>query len=179
VNRGGSAPPHAIDPCFRKAMPATEISHPLELREYLTRGDIGVGEWFEVTQERINLFAEATEDRQWIHTDPERAARESPFGGAIAHGFLTLSLLTKLVADAVHVNQATMGVNSGFGRVRFVSPVPAGGRIRARVRLAAFEAMSDYVQITYAVTLEREEEARTRRCLTAEWNGRLYFEAQQ
>lgn len=157
-------------------MPATEISHPLELRDYLTRGDIGAGDWFEVTQKRIDLFAEATEDRQWIHTDPERAARESPFGTTIAHGFLTLSLLTKLVADAVQVEQVTMGVNGGFNRVRFVAPVPAGSRIRARVRLAAFEAATDHVQITYAVTIERDDEARTRRCLTAEWNGRLYFE---
>jgi len=151
------------------------LSHPLELRDYLTRGDIGTSEWFEVTQERINLFAEATEDRQWIHTDPERAARESPFGTAIAHGFLTLSLMTKLVNEAVQVDGVRMGVNSGFNRVRFVSPVPAGSRIRARVRLAAFEETGDYVQITYAVTLEREEGERTRRCLTAEWNGRLYF----
>jgi acyl dehydratase len=159
-------------------MPATEIPHPLDLRDHLTRGDIGTGDWFEVTQERINLFAEATEDRQWIHTDPERAARESPFGTAIAHGFLTLSLLTKLVADAVHVDKVTMGVNGGFNRVRFVAPVPAGSRIRARVRLAAFDEASDHVQITYAVTVEREDEARTRRCMTAEWNGRLYFDAQ-
>lgn len=157
-------------------MPATVVSHPLELREYLTTGDVGVGDWFEVSQERIDLFAEATEDRQWIHTDPERAARESPFGGTIAHGFLTLSLLTKLVFDAVQIEKVRMGVNSGFNRVRFVAPVPAGSRVRARVRLAAFEEMSDYVQITWAVTIEREEEGRTRRSLTAEWNGRLYPE---
>jgi acyl dehydratase len=156
----------------------TELSHPLELRDYLTRGDIGVGEWFTVTQERINLFAEATEDRQWIHTDPERAAKESPFGTSIAHGFLTLSLLTHLTNDAVRIAGVTMGVNSGFNRVRFVGPVPAGSRIRARVRLAAFEETTDHVQITYAVTVEREDGERTRRALTAEWNGRLYFDAQ-
>jgi acyl dehydratase len=159
-------------------MSATVLSHPLELREYLTRGDIGVSDWFEITQERVNLFAEATEDRQWIHTDPERAARESPFGVAIAHGFLTLSLLTHLVNHAVQIDAVKMGVNSGFNRVRFVGPVPVGSRIRARVRLAAFEGASDHVQITYAVTVEREDGARTRRALTAEWNGRLYFEEQ-
>jgi len=157
-------------------MPPTVIAHPLELRDHLTRGDVGVGDWFEVTQQRIDLFAEATEDRQWIHTDPERAARESPFGGSIAHGFLTLSLLTHLVFEAVQIEGVTMGVNQGFNRVRFVAPVPAGGRIRARVRLAAFDQQADHVQITWAVTIEREEEARTRRCLTAEWNGRLFFD---
>jgi acyl dehydratase len=157
-------------------MPTTVVSHPRELRQYLAQGDVGVGDWFEVTQERINLFAEATEDRQWIHTDPERAARESPFGGAIAHGFLTLSLLTRLVFDAVQIDRVRMGVNSGFNRVRFVGPVPAGSRIRARVRLAAYEELSEYVQITWAVTIEREDGERTRRCLTAEWNGRLYPE---
>lgn len=157
-------------------MPPTIVPHPLQLRDHLNGGDIGVGDWFEVTQHRIDLFAEATEDRQWIHTDPERAARESPFGTTIAHGFLTLSLLTHLVESAVLVENVKMGVNSGFNRVRFVTPVPAGSRIRARVRLAGFEELSDYVQITYAVTLEREDGARTRRCLTAEWTGRLYFE---
>lgn len=159
-------------------MPPTDLAHPRELRDYLTRGDIGVGEWFEISQERIDLFAEATEDRQWIHTDPARAARESPFGVPIAHGFLTLSLLTHLTNDAVRIAGVTMGVNSGFNRVRFVGPVPVGSRVRARVRLAAFEEASDHVQITYAVTVEREDGERTRRALTAEWNGRLYFDPQ-
>ena len=97
---------------------------------------VATSDWLAVSQERINQFAEATEDRQWIHVDPERAARESPFKETIAHGFLTLSLLSELGKRAMSVGGMRMGINYGLNRVRFVSPVPAGSRIRALFTLA-------------------------------------------
>jgi acyl dehydratase len=93
--------------------------------------ELGAGEWLPVTQERIDAFAETTGDRQWIHVDPERAARETPFGSTIAHGFLTLSLVSTLLRDVVFVSGVRMSINYGLNRVRFVSPVPSGSRIRA------------------------------------------------
>jgi len=91
---------------------------------------LGYSDWLEITQERVNQFADATGDHQWIHVDPERARRESPFGGPIAHGFLTLSLIPALMADAMRFEQK-MGVNYGLNRVRFLKPVPVGARVRA------------------------------------------------
>ena len=106
---------------------ATQIGSLGELKTKVGQ-EVAASDWFEVTQGRINQFAEATEDRQWIHTDPERAARESPFRATIAHGFLTLSLLSELMRRAVSVGGVRMGVNYGLNRVRFVRPVPAGAR---------------------------------------------------
>ena len=105
-------------------MPVTQIESIAQLRDHVGQ-EVAVSDWLEVSQERINLFAEATEDRQWIHTDPERAARESPFKETIAHGFLTLSLLSELGKLAMSVGGVRMGINYGLDRVRFVSPVPA------------------------------------------------------
>ena len=136
-------------------MSATQIESPAALREHVGR-EVAVSDWLEVTQERINLFAEATEDRQWIHTDPERASRESPFGQTIAHGFLTLSLLSELGRMAMSVGGVRMGINYGLNRVRFVAPVPAGSRIRGRFKLAALEETKGGVQATWEVTVERE-----------------------
>jgi acyl dehydratase len=152
-------------------MAATQIESLSELKDRVGR-EVAASDWFEVTQERINRFAEATEDRQWIHTDPERAARESPFGGTIAHGFLTLSLLSELMKRAVSVGGVRMGVNYGLNRVRFVSPVPAGARIRGRFRLDAAEDVSGGVQATWGVTVEREGGGRP--CCVAEWLVRYY-----
>src|SRR5262252_11030622 len=118
--------------------------------------EVAVSDWLEVRQERINQFAEATEDRQWIHVDPERAQRESPFRETIAHGFLTLSLLSELGKRAMSVGGVRMGINYGLNRVRFVSPVPAGSRIRARFTLATVEEIRGGVQVTWEVTIERE-----------------------
>ena len=102
--------------------------------------EIGRSEWRAVTQEMINLFADATDDHQWIHVDPERAARETPFGGSIAHGFLTLSLLSRMSFDGVApLEGVVMGVNYGFDKVRFLAPVPSGARVRARFKLLAAE----------------------------------------
>src|SRR3712207_4003134 len=133
----------------------TEVEGVEKLGEFVGR-EVGVSEWLEVSQERILRFAEATEDRQWIHTDPERAARESPFGGAIAHGFLTLSLLSELGRTALSVGGVRMGINYGLNRVRFVSPVPAGSRIRGRFRLAALGEIRGGAEATWKATVERE-----------------------
>jgi acyl dehydratase len=141
------------------------------LREHVGQV-VGVSEWFEVAQDRIDVFAEATEDRQWIHVDPERAARESPYGGTIAHGFLTLSLLSVLGKNAFSVGGVRMGVNYGLNRVRFISPVLAGGRIRGRFTLAEVEDVQSGVQATWSVTVERE--GFDKPCCVAEWLVRYY-----
>ncbi|PWW47854.1 acyl dehydratase [Melaminivora alkalimesophila] len=118
--------------------------------------EIAVTDWIEVTQAQIDQFAQATGDHQWIHTDPARAA-QGPFGATIAHGFLTLSLLPRFMEQAFDVEGAKMGVNYGLNRVRFPSPVPAGSRLRARLSLAAAEAIEpDGVQMTWLVSVERE-----------------------
>ena len=105
-------------------MPVTQIESIAALREHVGR-EVATSDWLAVSQERINQFAESTEDRQWIHVDPERAARESPFKETIAHGFLTLSLLSELGKRAMSVGGVRMGINYGLNRGRFVSPVPA------------------------------------------------------
>jgi len=149
----------------------TEVESVEKLNELVGR-EVALGEWLEVSQERINAFAEATEDRQWIHTDPERAARESPFKRTIAHGFLTLSLLSELMRLAVSVGGVRMGINYGLGRVRFVAPVPAGSRIRGRFKLAALERLRGGAQATWEVSVERE--GGDKPCCVAEWLVRYY-----
>jgi len=133
---------------------------------------LALSDWLEVTQERINLFAEATGDHQWIHTDPSRAARESPFKETIAHGFLTLSLLSELMKLAMSVGGVRMGINYGLNRVRFVRPVPAGARIRGRFVLAGVEPIDGGVQAVWKVTVEREGSEKP--CCVAEWLVRYY-----
>jgi acyl dehydratase len=130
--------------------------HGLEELKSLIGQEVATSEWVEVSQERINLFAEATGDHQWIHIDVERSKRESPFGGPIAHGFLTLSLLPMLTANAVKMTDVKMGVNYGLNKVRFTSPVPAGSRVRAKMKLLNVEDMKDCAQTTWEVTIERE-----------------------
>lgn len=153
-------------------MSATQIESITELQSRVGQ-EVAVSDWFEVTQERINQFAEATEDRQWIHTDTERAALESPFKQTIAHGFLTLSLLSELMKRAVSVEGVRMGINYGLNRVRFVSPVPAGASIRASFKLAAIEDIRGGVQATWNVTVEREGSDKP--CCVAEWLVRYYI----
>jgi acyl dehydratase len=133
--------------------------------------EILVSPWIEVTQERIDRFAEATEDRQWIHVDRERA-RSSPFGGTIAHGFLTLSLLPKLAEQLTALADRKMGINYGLNKLRFTAPVPSGSRIRARFTLARLERLEGAVQLTWGVTVEREGSDRP--CMIAEWLVRQY-----
>lgn len=117
--------------------------------------DLGVTEWMTLSQDRINLFADATDDHQWIHVDEARAA-EGPFGGCIAHGYLTLGLANKFLPDLVTYDGLTMGVNYGCERVRFPSPVRAGSRIRGRGEVVAAEEVKGGVQVTIRITVEIE-----------------------
>ncbi|AVP57027.1 MaoC family dehydratase [Pulveribacter suum] len=118
--------------------------------------EVAVTDWIDITQAQIDLFAQATGDHQWIHTDPARAAA-GPFGTTIAHGFLTLSLMPRFMEAAFEVEGTKMGVNYGLNRVRFPAPVPSGSRLRARLTLAAAEAVApDGLQMTWDVTVERE-----------------------
>ena len=118
--------------------------------------EIAVSEWLAITQEQVDLFAQATGDHQGIHVDVERA-KAGPFGAPIAHGFLTLSLLPKLIESSVEITQSRMGVNYGLNKVRFTAPVPVGSRVRARCRLLAADAIDNGgYQFTWNVTIERE-----------------------
>jgi acyl dehydratase len=117
---------------------------------------LGHSEWVTITQERVDLFADATDDHQWIHVDPERAQRESPFGGPIAHGYLTLSLVTPLVGQIIDATGFRMGVNYGAEKIRFPSPVPVGGRVRASATLDEATPFEGGVQMNLKVTIEVE-----------------------
>jgi acyl dehydratase len=135
--------------------------------------EAGVSPWLEVTQERIDLFAKAIDDPQWIHVDRERA-KNSPFGTTIAHGFLTLSLLSHLAESTFKYSDRRMGVNYGLNRVRFTAPLPSGSRVRARFKLAKYEEIEQNgVQVTWHVTIEREGSDKP--VLVAEWLGRHYY----
>ena len=135
--------------------------------------EVGVSPWVEVTQERIDTFARAINDFQWIHVDPERA-KQSAFGGTIAHGFLTLSLLSHLSEQTFSFTDRRMGINYGLNRVRFTSPVPVGSRVRARFTLLRFEKIEgNGVQVTWTATIEIDGAAKP--ALVAEWLGRHYY----
>ena len=135
--------------------------------------EVGVSPWVEVTQERIDLFARAIDDPQWIHVDVERA-KQSPFGGTIAHGFLTLSLLSKFIESTFSFADRRMGVNYGLNRVRFTAPLPSGSRVRARFKLLKYEKIEgNGAQVTWDVTVEREGSDKP--VLVAEWIGRSYY----
>jgi acyl dehydratase len=154
-------------------MPVKEITS-LEELQSLTGQEVAVGDWFEVTQDRINLFADATGDHQWIHVDVERTKTESPYGTTIAHGFLTLSLLSQLMSETVKIRlPIRMGINYGLNKVRFPSPVPAGSKIRARVVLQALEEIDGGRQSVWNVTVERE--GADKPCCAAEWLVRYYL----
>ena len=132
-------------------------------------------EWVEVSQERIDQFAQATGDFQWIHVDAKRSARESPFGGTIAHGFLTLSLLGKFYLDDIDIAFCDVGVNYGLNKVRFTNPVRAGSRVRGRFVLAKLDDVDNGIQMTWSVTFEIEGVERPA-CI-AEHVVRRYFRA--
>lgn len=118
--------------------------------------EVAVSDWVTITQEQVNRFAEATGDHQWIHVDVERA-KQGPFGGPIAHGFLTLSLLPRFFESSFDVRQSGMGVNYGLNRVRFTGPVPVGSRVRARMSLLTAEPIDHQgLQMTWQVQVERE-----------------------
>jgi acyl dehydratase len=153
-------------------MPPLVVETPHSLKEFVGR-ELGVSEWFRLTQDRIRQFAEVTEDRQWIHLDAARAATESPWGATIAHGFLTLSLVSHLARQVLEVRGGVrMRVNYGLNRVRFPSPVRADSRIRARVTLQSLKELPDCVETTQLVTVEGENAEKP--CCVAEWLVRYY-----
>jgi acyl dehydratase len=153
-------------------MPLRVIEGIDELKS-LVGQEVGASDWVEVTQQRINEFADATEDHQWIHVDAERAKTDSPFHSTIAHGFLTLSLLPHLAAQALKVQgDFKMGINYGLNRLRFVSPVPSGSRVRATFKLQSVEDVTGGIQITWSVTCETEGGQKP--ALVAEWLVRYY-----
>ena len=154
-------------------MPAREFSSLEELRSMAGR-EVAVSDWVEVTQDRINLFAEATGDHQWIHVDVERAKAESPYETTIAHGFLTLSLLSYLMSQTVKIKLPfKMGINYGLNKVRFPSAVTAGSKVRARAALQSLEEISDGQQLVWNITVEREGVDKP--CCVAEWLVRYYM----
>ena len=135
--------------------------------------EIAATEWFTVTQDRIQQFAEATEDRQWIHLDQTRAQRDSPYGATIAHGFLTLALLSHLSKQALQIrNGVRMSVNYGVNRVRFPAAVRAGSKIRARFTLLSLKEVPDAHEAVFSAVVE--DEGGTKPCCVAEWVVRYY-----
>jgi acyl dehydratase len=116
--------------------------------------EIAVTDWIEITQERIEQFADATEDHQWIHVDRERSQRDSPYGATIAHGFLTLSLVPKFLQDSVQLGDVRMAINYGLNRVRFPAAVRAGAHLRARTVLQSIRDVPDATEATYSITIE-------------------------
>jgi acyl dehydratase len=143
------------------------------LAEYVGR-EIAVTDWFPVSQERIDLFAEATGDHQWIHTDPARAATESAYGATIAHGFLTLSLLSHLSNQAIAVEGARMRINYGLNRVRFPAAVRAGTSVRARFTVHEVKPFAEGIDVTLLATVELQDSPKP--CCVAEWIIRYYRE---
>ncbi|MGH9712878.1 MAG: MaoC family dehydratase [Candidatus Acidiferrales bacterium] len=142
------------------------------LKNFIGR-EIAVTDWLPVTQERIQKFAEATEDHQWIHLDRERAKKESPYGATIAHGFLTLSLLSYFMKQAIEIRGGIrMGINYGLNRVRFPSAVRAGSKIRARVGLQSCKELSDCMEAVFTMSIECE--GWDKPCCIAEWIVRYY-----
>jgi acyl dehydratase len=135
--------------------------------------ELAVSEWLEITQARIDQFADATDDRQWIHVDERRAASESPFETTVAHGFLTLSLISAMLRSTIRC-RTRMVINYGLNRVRFVSPVPAGSRVRGHFTLMQVSDVPDALQVTWSVVVEREGAAKP--CCVAEWLVRYYPE---
>jgi len=142
------------------------IKHVDELEPTIGK-ELVVSDWYEVPQLQIDTFAEATDDRQWIHVDVERAKRDSPFGGPIAHGFLTMSLLSLFLNEALEIGGTRMGVNYGFNRLRFTAPVRAGSRLRGRFGVKNLRRIEGGVQIIWDVTVECEGQAKP--ALVAEW----------
>jgi acyl dehydratase len=153
-------------------MPPLVIDSLDNLKDHVGK-QIATTDWLTVTQERIQQFADATGDHQWIHIDVERSKRESPYKTTIAHGFLTLSLLPQLMPQVLQIKGGIrMGINYGLNRVRFVSPVRSGSKIRAHFTLQSLKELSDGVEIIYAVTVECEGSEKP--CCVAEWVVRSY-----
>ena len=153
-------------------MPPLVIETLRSLKDFVGR-EIAVTDWITVTQERIRQFAEVTEDRQWIHVDRERAQKESPYGTTVAHGFLTLSLVSYFMKEAIQVRSGVrMGINYGLNRVRFPSPVRADSQIRARVSLHSVKELPDAIEAVYGISVEGKDGEKPH--CAAEWVVRYY-----
>jgi acyl dehydratase len=153
-------------------MPPLEIETPQSLKQWEGH-EFPVTDWFVLTQDRIQKFADATEDHQWIHLDPERAARESPFGSSIAHGFLTLSLLSYFLKQAIRIRSGGLvSVNYGLNKVRFPSAVRAGSAVRARVTLQSVKESAEFVDAAFVIQIEGQSSPKP--CCVAEWLVRYY-----
>ena len=148
------------------------LETPQALKDLVGR-EVAVTDWSTISQERIRQFAEITDDRQWIHVDEERAQRESPFRGTIAHGFLTLSLLSSFMRQAVEIRSGVrMSVNYGLNRVRFPAPVPSGAQIRAHFTLQSLKQVPGALEAAFGVTIEIQHGDKP--CCVAEWIVRYY-----
>jgi acyl dehydratase len=153
-------------------MPPLVVETPRALKDFVGR-EIAVTDWFTVSQDRIRQFAEATEDHQWIHLDRERAKRESPYGTTIAHGFLTLSLISQFMKQAVEVRGGVrMSINYGVNKVRFPAAVPADSQIRARVSLQSLKELPDSIEAIFSVSIEGQ--GSNKPCCVAETIARYY-----
>lgn len=153
-------------------MPPLVIETPRSLSDFVGR-EIALTDWFAVTQDRIQQFAEVTDDQQWVHVDRKRAQRESPFGTTIAHGFLTLSLVSHFMREAIEIRSGVrMGINYGLNRVRFPSPVRSDSQVRARVRVHSVKELPDTVEATFAIAVEGQDSDKPH-CV-AEWIVRYY-----
>ena len=154
-------------------MPKLVLDSLQSLKSYTGR-EVGTTDWLVMSQERIDQFAEATGDRQWIHVDPARAKRESPYGATVAHGFLTLALASHFVREAIQLpRNVKQAINYGLNRVRFPAPVRAGEKIRARIQLKACNDLPDGVEAVFEITVESETGGKP--CCVAEWILRYYF----
>jgi acyl dehydratase len=152
-------------------MPRAEIDSLRALKNFVGR-EIGVSDWRVITQEQVQKFADATGDHQWIHLDRARAQRESPFGTTIAHGFLTLSLISPLMRDAVHIRGARLVVNYGLNRVRFPAPMRVDSKIRGRFAVVAVKELGGSLEASFSITVECEGSDKP--CCVAEWILRYY-----
>jgi acyl dehydratase len=157
---------------IQNSMPILDLKSLTSLKDYVGR-EIAVTNWLTVTQQRIEQFAEATGDRQWIHVDPERARRESSYGATIAHGFLTLSLMSQFMREAIQLpSDVRQTINYGLNRVRFPAPVRAGEKIRARVHLQSCKELPGSVEAVFDVMIEAEGAQKP--CCVAEWILRYF-----
>jgi acyl dehydratase len=144
-----------------------------DLRNHIGE-ELGVSPWHEVTQQQIDQFADISGDHQWIHIDPDRARRESPYGATIAHGFLTVAMLSQLINESIEIEGGyRLRVNYGFNRLRFTGAVPAGSRIRGRFTLQSIKDIEGGVELTWLSTVDVE--GRDKPALVAEWLGRTYY----
>lgn len=153
-------------------MPPLMLKNPQALKEMIG-SELGITEWFQITQERVRQFAEATEDRQWIHVNRERASQELRYGTTIAHGFLTLSLTSYFAKELIDIQDGVrLAVNYGLNRVRFPAPVPSDSKIRARIFLLAWKELPDSIEATFTVTIENDHSDKP--SCVAEWIIRYY-----